>query len=283
MAQLMENAEVADNLIQGKPDEDGFKARRKEPQGKQFSGKDNVTSRQPQKMFSKLLSGPHLVQGCIPAHMGIETPLTFRAIQTELKKQGLVSISNSSTALLVVAGNDYTAYGLLHPNKEGLIAFIGKVVSEVVASLEVLHGLGFRRLAVTNLEPFGCFPAVTHLSNYTSCNKSENQESGFHNKLLESHILKLKAKLPTTDISILDLERAFSLSLGGTFNHSRSQWKSCCRPKKNGGCGLVNTKGKPLYSVCTKPRKAFYWDAVHPTDSGWKSVSKILFSVKSVE
>ncbi|MCO5601408.1 hypothetical protein L7F22_055529 [Adiantum nelumboides] len=31
MAMLMENAEVADDLIQGKPDEDGFKTRRKEP------------------------------------------------------------------------------------------------------------------------------------------------------------------------------------------------------------------------------------------------------------
>ncbi|MCO5553418.1 hypothetical protein L7F22_006939 [Adiantum nelumboides] len=45
MAQLMENAEVADDLIQGKPDEDGFRTRRKEPQGKQFSAKGNVTSR----------------------------------------------------------------------------------------------------------------------------------------------------------------------------------------------------------------------------------------------
>ncbi|MCO5547701.1 hypothetical protein L7F22_001152 [Adiantum nelumboides] len=46
MAQLMENAEVADDLIQGKPDEDGFKTcRRKEPQGRQFSAKGNVTSR----------------------------------------------------------------------------------------------------------------------------------------------------------------------------------------------------------------------------------------------
>ncbi|MCO5567469.1 hypothetical protein L7F22_021161 [Adiantum nelumboides] len=37
MAQLMENAKVADDLIQGKLGEDGFKTRRKEPQGKQFS------------------------------------------------------------------------------------------------------------------------------------------------------------------------------------------------------------------------------------------------------
>ncbi|MCO5606130.1 hypothetical protein L7F22_060317 [Adiantum nelumboides] len=36
MAKLMENAKVADDLIQGKPDEDGFKTRRNEPQGKNF-------------------------------------------------------------------------------------------------------------------------------------------------------------------------------------------------------------------------------------------------------
>ncbi|MCO5550400.1 hypothetical protein L7F22_003884 [Adiantum nelumboides] len=44
MAQLLENAEVADDLIQGKPDEDGFKTRQKEPQGKQFSAKGNATT-----------------------------------------------------------------------------------------------------------------------------------------------------------------------------------------------------------------------------------------------
>ncbi|MCO5594957.1 hypothetical protein L7F22_048994 [Adiantum nelumboides] len=53
MAQLMENAEVADDLIQGKPNEDGFKTRRKEPQGKQFSAKGNVTSRLTVPPFKK--------------------------------------------------------------------------------------------------------------------------------------------------------------------------------------------------------------------------------------
>ncbi|MCO5577844.1 hypothetical protein L7F22_031679 [Adiantum nelumboides] len=53
MAQLMENAEVADDLIHGKPDEDGFKTRRKEPQGKQFSAKGNVTLRLTVPPFKK--------------------------------------------------------------------------------------------------------------------------------------------------------------------------------------------------------------------------------------
>lgn len=198
-------------------------------------------------------------------------------------REGLVSISNTSTALLVVAGNDYTAYGRLHPKEEGLYIFTHKVVSAIVASLEVLHDLGFTKLALTNLEPFGCFPAVTYPTNYTKCNKTENQQSGFHNKLLASGISKLKAELPHAEIVILDLESAFSLSLqGGPFSHSRSQWKSCCEAKNKGGCGLVNAKGKPLYRVCSKPHKAFYWDFVHPTDSGWESVSNIVFSKMAI-
>ncbi|MCO5570931.1 hypothetical protein L7F22_024661 [Adiantum nelumboides] len=45
--------EVVDDLIQGKPDEDGFKTRRKEPQGRQFSAKGNVTSRLTVPPFKK--------------------------------------------------------------------------------------------------------------------------------------------------------------------------------------------------------------------------------------
>ncbi|MCO5580416.1 hypothetical protein L7F22_034282 [Adiantum nelumboides] len=53
MAQLMENVEVADDLIRGKPDEDKFKTRCKVPQGKQFSAKGNATSKLTVPPFKK--------------------------------------------------------------------------------------------------------------------------------------------------------------------------------------------------------------------------------------
>ncbi|MCO5598978.1 hypothetical protein L7F22_053077 [Adiantum nelumboides] len=65
MAQLMENAEVADDMIQGKPDEDGFKTRRKEPQGRPFSAKGNVTSRLTVPPFKKKpFAGRHFANEC---------------------------------------------------------------------------------------------------------------------------------------------------------------------------------------------------------------------------
>ncbi|KAH7302031.1 hypothetical protein KP509_23G053100 [Ceratopteris richardii] len=197
----------------------------------------------------------------------------FRAILRERS----VCISDSSTALLVVAGNDYTIYGL-SPKNESLANFTGRVVSGIIDSLKALHKLGFNKLAVTNLEPFGCFPAATAPSNYRICNETSTQESRLHNKLLASRIRGLKPILPKADITILDLDRAFSHALQGYFKHSRYQWKSCCQQKENGQCGAVDAKGNALYSVCPDPNEAFFWDTVHPTDSGWNSVAKILFS-----
>lgn len=195
--------------------------------------------------------------------------------------EGLVSLSSSSSssiALLVVAGNDYTVYGILHPDEKGIYYFIGKVVAEIVNSIELLYELGFKSVAVTNLEPFGCFPGVTYLSHYTSCNKTENQQSSYHNKLLATQVSKLQARLPNFDVMILDLEHAFLLALQGNFSNTRSQWKSCCKASKKGNCGDVDAEGRPLYRVCSKPQRSLYWDAVHPTDFGWKCVSQFLFS-----
>ncbi|MCO5570687.1 hypothetical protein L7F22_024414 [Adiantum nelumboides] len=45
MPQLMKNAAMAGHLLQRKPNEDGLKARSREPHGKQFLAKSNVTAR----------------------------------------------------------------------------------------------------------------------------------------------------------------------------------------------------------------------------------------------
>ncbi|MCO5549134.1 hypothetical protein L7F22_002600 [Adiantum nelumboides] len=55
MAQLIENAGVADDLIQGKPDEDGFKTRHKEPQGKQFSARIQNEGNTPRNKLEEII------------------------------------------------------------------------------------------------------------------------------------------------------------------------------------------------------------------------------------
>ena len=54
--------------------------------------------------------------------------------------------------------------------------------------------------------------------------------------------------------------------------------RPCCEGINGGLCGSVNSNGAPLYTVCPLPQKALFWDRFHPTNSGWKTISRILFN-----
>lgn len=53
--------------------------------------------------------------------------------------------------------------------------------------------------------------------------------------------------------------------------------KACCEGRKGGNsCGDVDIYGRRLYSVCKDPKSFFFWDNVHITDEGWRSVFSLL-------
>jgi phospholipase/lecithinase/hemolysin len=57
--------------------------------------------------------------------------------------------------------------------------------------------------------------------------------------------------------------------------------KPCCTPNFfTGLCGDVDISNnrQPLYSVCSNPSQAFFWDNNHPTSAGWQVVFERLLS-----
>lgn len=48
--------------------------------------------------------------------------------------------------------------------------------------------------------------------------------------------------------------------------------QACCE----GTCAHVDTKGKKRYILCDDPKSTFFWDDVHPTQEGWRSVYSVL-------
>ena len=68
-----------------------------------------------------------------------------------------------------------------------------------------------------------------------------------------------------------------NLFVGNSLN-LRVERQSCCEAiGSTGNCAAISGNGQPLYTLCSSPRKHFFWDMVHPSDHGWKLVSKILF------
>ncbi|KAL1197898.1 GDSL esterase/lipase [Cardamine amara subsp. amara] len=47
--------------------------------------------------------------------------------------------------------------------------------------------------------------------------------------------------------------------------------KPCCK----GFCGYY-LDGKKMFTLCDDPKSFFFWDVVHPTQEGWKSIYSVL-------
>lgn len=171
-----------------------------------------------------------------------------------------------SLLLFTVSGNDYGFYTMQQRPVEGLPSFVESVIKQLSADLVRLYNIGFRRFAVTDMEPLGCLPSFTADNSYKHCNATLNTLALYHNSLLRDAVEGIRKGRADATFVILD---QYSDSMA-VFQHGkfRKPLRPCCR----GQCGVTDRTGKALYSVCTHPESAFFWDALHPTQSGWETL-----------
>ncbi|KAL0374909.1 UNVERIFIED_CONTAM: GDSL esterase/lipase [Sesamum radiatum] len=183
----------------------------------------------------------------------------------------------SSVVLVCLAGNDYAAYVLKDGSMEGLQRFIPQVVNQLTLDLKRIKALGATKVAVTSLEPLGCLPRMTQMSAF-QCNTTQNLAVGYHNYLLKQAVDKLNNKTRTSTFFILDLYSSFTSVLEQNGDSQgilkfETPLKPCCIAKSSGyWCGSLDEKGAKMYTVCSDPKSAFFWDASHPTEAGWHAV-----------
>lgn len=171
-----------------------------------------------------------------------------------------------SLLLFTVSGNDYAFYILQQRAVEGVPSFVESLIKQLSADLVRLYNLGFRRFAITDMEPLGCLPSFTVDNSHASCNATLNILAVYHNSLLQEAVEGIRKGRADATFVILD---QYSDTMA-VFQHGkfRKALKPCC----SGECGVTDSAGKALYSVCTHPELAFYWDGVHPTQSGWETL-----------
>ncbi|KAJ0101611.1 hypothetical protein Patl1_05914 [Pistacia atlantica] len=162
--------------------------------------------------------------------------------------------------------------------------FSESVVKQVVINLKRIHSLGVRKVVVLGLEPVGCLPAIYETSDQT-CSKTFNDLSKYHNSILKQAVNKLSNEISCPHKSvfrILDLYKAFMSAFKQKHQDcvGRSKFEkpfeSCCVGLNGYSCGDVDEKGVKQYSVCENPESSFFWDLLHPTQSGWLAVYSVL-------
>ncbi|CAL9239797.1 unnamed protein product [Arabidopsis halleri] len=184
---------------------------------------------------------------------------------------------SSSLALVSVAGNDYITYLSRNGSILGIPAFTKKIINQTEVNLRRIHALGVKKIAIPLLHPLGCIPFISKGSSINDCKTIINALVIYHNNLLQTLVAKLNKETGLSTFMFIDYYNAFLTvfkNKGETPGSTRFETplKECC----GGLCGVVDEKGQKNYTLCDEPKSAFFWDALHPTQEGWKSVYAVL-------
>lgn len=176
----------------------------------------------------------------------------------------------SSLVLFSISGNDYGFYIQRKQTVQGLVPFAQSVVKQFSLDLERLYSMGFRQFAVTDMGPLGCLPLYTQSNSFARCNDTANGLAIYHNSLLQTALKRIKHTRMDARIVVLD-QYSDSMSI---FQHPHQYGKfvEALKPCCMGACGVRDSGGKALYSVCEHPEDSFFWDVVHPTQAAWQAL-----------
>ncbi|KAG2311360.1 hypothetical protein Bca52824_022917 [Brassica carinata] len=197
-------------------------------------------------------------------------------IQINLFEQLLGDIysqsDSSSLALVSIAGNDYSNYLALNRSIAALPIFIKQVVDQTELNLRRIHALGVKNIAIPSLQPLGCLPRYTSSQ---GCNETFNALVKYHNSLLEKVVGKLNNETNHSTFAIIDFYNAFlTVFKNKGVNPGDKSFETPLKP-----CFAKAVVGMWMRRV--QLMSAFFWDGLHPTQEGWKSVYSVLGKVLS--
>ncbi|QHO15762.1 hypothetical protein HN51_031180 [Arachis hypogaea] len=164
------------------------------------------------------------------------------------------------TRLIKYANNVYGYHDLLLKN---LAYFIQK-----------LYGRGARRIIVTGLPPMGCLPLMVTINSFLPgpnwlkrlCNPKQNQQCEAYNTKLSSKVHSLEATLKGSKIAFFDIYSPL-------LDMVQSPLKYGFEETMKGCCGTGQWEMGPVCNVldltCVNASKFLFWDAMHPTQSGY--------------
>ncbi|KAI3914660.1 hypothetical protein MKX01_008019 [Papaver californicum] len=222
----------------------------------------------------------------LASFMGIDSPLPYTQWINLSKRRvthgmnfahgGTVynkSDLDESIAVVSNAGNDYTQYYAVDlGTHKGYRVFAAKVIDQLELNLREIRKIGVKKVARS--------------VSYEKCDKPLNNDTIFHNTLLQKMVQKLNTETTDSPFHILDLYGTFMSVInkqgGADYSGidkigSAPLFKPCCTPTAPKAlCGSVYANGVKLYTLCDNPKDSLFWDLYHPTQSGWQEISSAM-------
>ncbi|XP_010558997.1 PREDICTED: LOW QUALITY PROTEIN: GDSL esterase/lipase At2g36325-like [Tarenaya hassleriana] len=191
----------------------------------------------------------------------------------------------SSVALFSIAGNDYFTYLTLNNvTQQGIETFTRRIINQMILDITTVQNLGVRKVAIAAMQPLGCLPVAstaTGKSGFRWCNETYNVIAKFHNTLLSQALIKLNQEKNDTVFIMLDIYKAFwtvlkNKGVRGISSFPNPLERCCVTTKKGYKCGEVDKRGVRTFELCKDPKSFFFWDDLHPSQQGWRSIYSVL-------
>ncbi|MCL7048235.1 hypothetical protein MKW94_006113 [Papaver nudicaule] len=142
--------------------------------------------------------------------------------------------------------------------------------------IKELYDHGCRVFGVTDMAPLGCVPIQITVKNSKGrrCLEDMNAETQMYNS-------KLKNMIQTLQTTLL----GSSITYAGTYipmmDMINNQQKYGFVETNKGCCGTGFTENGPSCNastpVCSNPSEYMFWDAVHPSETAYRSIAKTMF------
>ncbi|XP_057487840.1 GDSL esterase/lipase At5g45950-like [Actinidia eriantha] len=142
------------------------------------------------------------------------------------------------------------------------------LISRMVNTIQELHKLGARRLAVVGLSPFGCCPLVKTMRDITNCYDEYNQVALSFNSMIKHNLANLQATLGMQNV-LIDIYHVMTSAITNPNKYGFLETsKGCC------GTGLYEySETCRGMSTCQDPSKYVFWDAAHPTQRMYEIIA----------
>ncbi|KAG2687758.1 hypothetical protein I3760_09G065600 [Carya illinoinensis] len=157
---------------------------------------------------------------------------------------------------------------LIRPKQFTVQQYQDFLVSSMSRDIELMHGVGAKRLVVVGVPPIGCMPLVRTMMGQTTCVESYNKVVVSFNSKVQKRLETIKAAL-RMKIAFVDVYGVLQKAVSHPMLYDiKETAKGCC------GTGVIEygetCKG---LSTCTDPTKYVFWDAVHPTEKMYKIIA----------
>ncbi|KAK2654124.1 hypothetical protein Ddye_013980 [Dipteronia dyeriana] len=211
----------------------------------------------------------------------------FKKLATEMEQklgpEEAKNVLRRSVYLFSSGGNDYLNFNNknTNPTVSKQIELVGRVMTNLMSTLEEIYAIGGRKFAFQNVGPLGCMPATrqTNREFNVDCLERYMRHATLHNKFLSISLKEMEGHLPGFNYAIFDYYNALRNRILNSRKYGFEEGKIAC-------CGAGDLNGEDCsggysgikFNLCEDPSEYVFFDGGHHSQMTNLQLAQLLWN-----